>query len=252
MSASSDLFEKLVADKINSIKGITASRPKVSVKYADVRIDTYKGIKLATPVWVEVKMNHTDNLGNTRVFYDGTNWDGARDPGAGLDPIKEFACEQLTKSISIQKWIKDLGKLAGIKKPKIPTTKGGLKDPDAIPLDVMRSYFRSRPSQYILTQDNVNLGELVTKHYLNAKAEPAHYIQAGEDFYMIGNLNPLKLPSNIPKLAGYGQFKMRVSLRTEFYEIQPEIKITEFSPKSSPYSVIPGNSSKKKNPFGGT
>lgn len=249
MSIQSDLFEKSVADSINANNGIVASRPRVSVKYADVRIDQYKGKKLSTPIWVEVKMNHTDNLGNTRVFFDGDKWDGAREGGnIQLDPIKQFACDLLSKSPEIKTWIKQLGVLAGIKKPKIPTTKGGLKDPDAIPHSVMKKYFSSRPDQYILKKTRVNLGELVTRHYLEAKAEPAHYIQAGDDFYMIGLSNPLKLPKDIPVLAGVGDFKMRVSIRTEFYEIQPEIKITEFRPASSRYSTLP--KSEKKNPFG--
>ena len=138
--------------------------------------------------------------------------------------------------------------MADIENPKIPTTKGGLKDPDAIPLEVMRAYFAQRSNQYILNKSNVNLGELVTRHYLEAKTEPAYYIQAADDFYMIGRDNPLRLPSAIPQLKGTGDFKMRVSLRSGFYEIQPEIKITNMG--TSSYSCKFGTG--KKNPFAGS
>ena len=98
----------------------------------------------------------------------------------------------------------------------------------------------------------VDLGKLVTAHYLEAKAEPAEYMQAGDDFYMIGTTNPLKLARDIPVLGAggscKGDFKMRIGVRSSssaFYEIQPEIKITNM-PKS-PYSLKPGTT--KKNPF---
>ena len=62
---------------------------------------------------------------------------------------------------------------------------------------------------------------------------------------MIGNRNPLDLPKDIPVLAGKGQFKIRISTRSQFYEVQAEIKIDKM-PKSN-YSALPG--SNKKNPF---
>jgi len=67
-SKAADQYEKDVADYMTSL-GVPASRPKVSAKYADIAIDIqYRGKKR---VWLEVKMNHTDNLGNERVFYNG-------------------------------------------------------------------------------------------------------------------------------------------------------------------------------------
>ena len=77
------------------------------------------------------------------------------------------------------------------------------------------------------------------------KAEPAYYMQAADDFYMIGGTNPLKLTKSIPLLSGAGPFRMRVATRSAYYEVQAELKIQEM-PRSR-YSIMPGT--KKINPF---
>jgi hypothetical protein len=91
----------------------------------------------------------------------------------------------------------------------------------------------------------MDLGKIVTEHYTLGKAEPAYYMQAGDDFYRISNKDPLKLGATIPLLAGMGDFKVRVSTRSEYYEVQAEIKIAKMP--DSKFSVKPGTS--KKNPF---
>ena len=243
MSAASDRYEKEVADYIASF-GVDATRPSVSVKYPDVKI-SHNG----ATTWLEVKMNHTDNLGNTRVSYTSGNWDAAKP----LDPVKRFAIEYLSKSRDTQAFLKDIAKFCAkdYKEMILPSTKGPLKDPKAIPYATLAEYFKSR-KQYILDVPNVDLGKLVTAHYIEGKAQSAHYMQAGDDFYMISPANPLKLPSDIPVLGSRGEckgnFKMRIGVRsasTAYYEIQPEIKIMNMGP--SKYSVRPGTT--KKNPF---
>ena len=56
--------------------------------------------------------------------------------------------------------------------------------------------------------------------------------------------NPLKI-KGIPVLSGSGDFKVRVATRSEFYEVQAEIKIKKMP--ISKFSVAPGT--KKSNPF---
>ena len=244
MSAKSDRYELEVAQAIDSLDGVIADRPKVSTKYADVLV-TLNGKKS----WLEVKMNHTDNLGNTRVSYVNGKWQAA----APIDPVKAFAIEYLTKDRETQKFLQDIAKFAGIKDWRdmtVPSTQGFLKNKNAVSYEKMKEYMSKR-TQYILDVKNVDLGALVTRHYLEGKAEPAHYMQAGDDFYLIGKKNPLGLPSDIPELGRKGQcmssFKMRIGIRGSkpFYEIQPEIKILNMP--SSPYSIKPGTN--KKNPF---
>jgi len=235
-SAKSDRYEKDVADYINSLEGVTAERPRVSAAYPDVKLE-----RGGNTTWLEVKMNHTDNLSNPRIFFDGRKWDTTY-----TTPTAKFAVEQINKSQQAKEFIGAIAKFSGIKNPKIPTNKGGLKDPNAVPLDVMKEYF-AQPgiNRYIMSVDDVDLGKLVTDHYLIGKAEPAHYMQAADDFYMIGKRNPLGAPRNVPLLSGTGPFKIRVSTRSQFYEVQIEVKITHMP--SSPYSLKPG--SRKKNPF---
>lgn len=248
MSAASDKYEKDVADHLDKFIGLSADRPIVSSKYPDVLVRFNLNNKIVSS-WIEVKMNHTDNLGNPRVSYIDGKWTAA----TPLDPIKDFAIEYLTKSKETQEFLKDLAKFAGIKDWKdmtVPSTKGALSKSNAVSRAKMAEYFKTR-NQYILSVPNVDLGELVTRHYLEAKAQPANYIQAGDDFYMIGRKNPFNLPRDIPILGVtkkcYGTFKMRIGVRSQFYEVQPEIKIDDMG--ESKYSIKPG--SRKINPFAG-
>ena len=244
MSAASDKYEKDVADYVDTLPNVKAERPSVSVKYPDVKI-TYKN----KTHWMEVKMSHTDNLGNTRVSYIKGKWTAAMP----LDPIKQFAIEYLTKSSKTKEFLQDIADFSGMdwKKMTLPSTKGPLAFPEAVPYDKVAKYFKTRP-QYILDVPNVDLGELVVQHYLKAKAAPAYYMQAGDDFYMLSTTNPFGLPKDIPNLGlarkCIGNFKMRIGVRSAssaFYEIQPEIKIQDMP--ESKYSVRPGTS--KLNPF---
>jgi hypothetical protein len=238
MSAVSDKFEKDVAKEVNKLPGIKATRPSVGTDYSDVKIEYNK-----TETWLEVKMSHKDNLSNPRVFYKAGKWQTTY-----KTPAAKAAVDILNKSTQAKKFIKDIAKYSGIpeKQIQIPTTKSGLKEPGAVPLHVMKSYFdQPGMNRYIANEEGQDLGKLVTEHYTIGKTEPAYYMQAGDDFYRISDENPLKLDSKIPLLKGKGDFKVRVATRSEFYEVQAEIKIDEM-PKSN-YSVAP--KTKKLNPF---
>jgi len=237
MSAASDRYEKDVAKNIYSISGVKAIRPAVDTSYADVKV-SYKSME----AWFEVKMSHTDNLSNPRVFYEGGRWKTTYKTPAATEAVKV-----LNQSPQANRFLKDIAKYSGIpfNRLKIPTTKGGLKQEGAVPLHVMKSYF-DQPSvnRYIANQENYNLGKVVTEHYTIGKREPAYYMQAGDDFYLISSKNPFKL-KNIPLLSGVGSFKVRIATRSEFYEVQAEIKISRMP--HSDYSLKPGT--RKKNPF---
>lgn len=241
MSAASDKYEKEIADTINAISGIKAKRPPGDTGLSDVLIEKFNN--KTSHVWLEVKMNHTDNLSNPRVFYEKGEWKTTY-----KTPAAKAAVDILNDSDQAEKFINAISKFSGIPKKviKIPTSKGGLKEEGAVPLHIMKAYF-DQPgiNRYIANQEDYDLGKLVTEHYTIGKKEPAHYMQAGDDFYMISKTNPLRLHKDIPVLAGHGDFKVRVSTRSEFYEVQAEIKITEMP--VSKYSIKPGT--KKKNPF---
>jgi hypothetical protein len=241
MSAASDLYEANIAKSINSIKGMKATRPSADTALSDVLIEKFNNKSAHT--WVEVKMNHTDNLSNPRVFYAGGEWRTTY-----KTPAAKAAVDILNSSADAKNFIKKIAKYSGIPVSKIiiPTNKGMLSDANAVPLEVMRSYFEQPGvNRYIANEQNYNLGQLVTNHYTIGKKEPAYYMQAGDDFYMISKKNPLGLPKTIPILSGRGDFKVRVATRSEFYEVQAEIKIKNMP--ASQYSVKPGTG--KKNPF---
>lgn len=242
MSLKSDQFEKDVAMEVDSVPGIKATRPPVSTEYSDVLIETkIKNHPIKT--WMEVKMNHTDNLSNPRVFYENGMWKTTYKTPAAI-----AAVDILNKSPQAKKFLSDISNYTGIplKSLKIPTTKSGLKQEGAVPLHIMKKYFdQPNINRYIANEENYDLGKLVTEHYTKGKKEPAYYMQAGDDFYRISDRNPLQLSREIPLLKGIGDFKVRIATRSEFYEVQAEIKIKEM-PKSN-YSVSPNT--KKKNPF---
>lgn len=238
MSAASDKYEKDVADNIDQIPGVRAERPRVGTDFPDVRVE-FKGKK----TWVEVKMSHTDNLSNPRVFFANGKWQTTY-----TTPAAKNAVDILNSSTQTKKFLEDISKYTGIaiEHLKIPTTKSGLKELGAVPLEMMKKYF-SRPgvNRYIANEQNMNLGKVVTEHYTVGKTEPAYYMQAGDDFYRISSTDPFKLGNKIPLLSGYGDFKVRVATRSEFYEVQAEIKITKMP--DSQYSLKPNT--KKQNPF---
>jgi len=238
MSVASDKYEKDVAENINSIPGIQAERPTVGTGYPDVHI-TY-GKK---DTWLEVKMSHTDNLSNPRVYFDDGKWKTTY-----TTPAAQAAVDILNKSPETKKFLKDISEYTGIplKQLKIPTTKTGLKEEGAVPLHIMKKYF-SQPgkNQYIANKPGVDLGTVVTEHYTIGKTEPAYYMQAGDDFYRISNKDPFKFGRSVPMLEGIGDFKVRIATRSAFYEVQAEIKITKMP--VSKYSLKPGTT--KKNPF---
>lgn len=241
MSTASDKFEQDVAKEIDKIPGVKATRPSVSVEFSDVLISKYNNKTVHE--WVEVKMSHKDNLSNPRVFYEKGKWQTTY-----KTPAAKAAVEILNSSTQAKKFIKDIAKYSGIpeKDIKIPTTKSGLKEPGAVPLKVMKDYFdQPGKNRYVANEEGQDLGKLVTEHYTIGKKEPAYYMQAGDDFYLVSKKNPLKLDTKIPLLKGKGDFKVRVATRSEFYEVQAEIKIDDMP--TSKYSIAP--KTKKLNPF---
>ena len=242
-SKKADQYEIAVANYLKDM-GLNATRPAVNATYSDILIKDFNG----QDIWIEVKMNHTDQLGNTRAFFNGKNWDASKDkagPSKGkLGPLKKYIVKKL--DIEAKPFLDDLRKFVGRDDIIVPTTIGLLRNPKSVTQDEMKAFLKKRPAQYIINLPKQNLGKLVTDHYNNGKSEPTNYMQAGDDFYRIGKKDPLKLGNKIPLFSGEGPFKMRIGMRTKYYEVQPEVKITGGMP-NSPYSIKPGT--KKLNPF---
>lgn len=238
MSAASDKYERDVAAYMNKLAGVKAIRPTVGTDYPDVLVE-YNKVKS----YVEVKMSHSDNLSNPRMFYSAGRWQTTYST-----PAASYAVDILNNSPQTKEFIKRLSTFTGIPLSviKIPTTKSGLKEPGAVPLKIMKMYFdQPAVNRYIANKENQDLGRVVTEHYTIGKAEPANYMQAGDDFYRVGPADPFKLGSKVPILKGIGDFKVRIGTRSEFYEVQAEIKIKQMP--DSQYSCKPGTY--KRNPF---
>ncbi len=234
-SEDSNAHEAALLNGLKKFKKLIVT-PSPNPKYSDIGVQA--GNKKS---WIEVKMNHTDQLMNFRFFYDGKKWDTTY---AG--PSAKFVAAALNTNPLAKKFIADLKAFSKIKNPKIGA--GFDKtDPSFISADILRKFFAGRDNQYILKQDKVNISKLIEDHLQKGKQEPAHYMQTADDFYMMGNVNPLKLPNSIPRTNVTGPIAVRVGVRTKGYEIQPEIKFDKKQLPHSAYSILPG--SKKKNPF---
>ena len=104
MSAASDKFENDVAANINAIQGVSATRPTVGTQYSDVKM-TFKN----RSTWLEVKMNHTDNLSNPRVYYKSGRWGTTY-----TTPAAKAAVDILNQSTQTKAFLRDIAKFSGI------------------------------------------------------------------------------------------------------------------------------------------
>jgi hypothetical protein len=237
LSAKTDQYEVAVARWINrTSEEIAAVRPKVSVAFSDIYL-TKPGYE---SVWLEVKTDHTDNLSNPRVFFDKqwqTNY---------VSLSAKVTVDILNTQRETREFIRTLSEFAEIplEQLKIPTSKAQFKGaPGVVPIDVLKEYFEVIASnRYIANVVNYDIGALITADYAERNV---HYMQAGDDFYIIGETNPFSLPDDIPIIEGTGDFKIRISTRADFSEVQAELKLASL-PRSQ-YSCKPNT--EKLNPF---
>lgn len=236
MSKRSDKHERIIAEHLDSMHNVTAVRPIAGTDYSDIKL-TYNG----NASWLEVKMNHQDNLANPRVYYHENEWKTRY-----FTPVAGNIVQELNKSLKSREFVYSISDYCGMAYESIyiPTLRSQMDVDNAVPRVKMRSYCKENGG-YIIDYQDRDLTELVTKHYVEGKREPAYYMQAGDDFFMISNTNPLGLSSDIPMLSGTGKYRVRVSNRSKFYEIQAEVKMTSIA--NSGFSVLPN--SFKRNPF---
>jgi hypothetical protein len=247
MSPKSDAHERAIAEEIDKINGITATRPSASVHYSDVKVK--KGNSTA---WVEVKMYVTDNLINTRFSYD-KKW-SSTNTGSGAI----FIVSKLNKSKTSKEFIKNLSEYIKIPESDIiiPTTQSAMSDKNAPSKEAFKKFFKEmgeysfagKRTQYIYKESNLDVADILIKHCTTGKEESADYIQIGDNFYRLSNTkNPLNVNTKVPIISGTGYFNVRVSFPSWGYEIQPEVKFYKSGFIESKYSVYPGT--KKLNPF---
>ena len=145
------------------MKGVRASRPSADTALSDVLISKFNNRDTRT--WVEVKMNHTDNLSNPRVFYADGRWQTTY-----KTPAATSAVNVLNDSAQAQAFVKSISKFSKIPLSKIiiPTNKGMLNEQWAVPLEMMRAYF-SQPgiNRYIANKPGPiknELGQRIGEH----------------------------------------------------------------------------------------
>jgi len=297
MATEFDTHEENVANTINNrlksssnFAGWTAIKSTKGPKFSDIQILNPKGDVVT---YVEVKMNHSDNLVNYRFTY-GLKKDGEFYFQGKPNPVKELLLKNLDGSIIGNRFIASLKKYLGRNEITIVSTSAGdgfEVTPNLVvktkknsprlananfetnPMEVGRypkwktvkrtdsvvswyefkDYFRGR-NQYIgdFLPKNSTITDIVTMHYNKGKDEPAHYIQTGADFYLMGNEDPLGLnkiyKKSIPQWGAKGSGSFRIALGTApgKTDMQVEVKAASVTTPSQ-YGFDKRNL--KKNPF---
>ena len=250
--------ETEVADKINrrKIPKLKAETPPDDPHYSDVKLVYDK--KYVT--WLEVKLNHDAQLGSTRIWWNGPlgRWE-AGGGAAGSNPIKEYMLKMLNSGegkTQADDFLAKMAKLVGKTNKNqiiVPTTKTQLKDPKSVSYEQLKEYQALYNTQYFVRINNAPLGEIVSEQYNSGKTEPVSYLQAADDFYLLGKLDKFKLKTihrDIPKFEAKGSFHFRFSFREpgHYIELLPEIKAIPSSIPRSDYSCI---NKEKSFPFDG-
>lgn len=175
-SAKSDKYEIDIANVIqqyandNNLNWI-AERPKATTSYSDVRVTADD-----TTAWIEVKMNVTDNLGTPRFYYDSGKWLSNMHT-----VIADDICNMLNKSLEAKKFITELSEFTKIPKDKLylsPYKSEIIKadNPNMVTLQQLIDFADFKNTRYILKSTYSNVSNIVAKHYLHGKTEPAQYI----------------------------------------------------------------------------
>lgn len=234
MSAKTDQLEIDVARWINrTSENVVATRPKASTAFSDIWLSKVG----FDPCWLEVKSSHEDNLINPRVYYDKI-WRTTYTQYSA-----QYTANLLNMTWESKQFIRTLAQFSDIpiEELKLPTNKKNL--PGTVPIDTLKEFFDVVvPNRYIISLPGHDIASVITKDY---NERGVFYMQAADDFYMLGHTNPLRLPEDIPMIEGRGDFKVRVSTRSAFCEIQAELKFDELP--SSQYSCKPGT--EKLNPL---
>ena len=150
MPSKADLYEIDVASAIDDAlpEGYSAERPKVSSKFSDILIE---GPKTS---WVEVKMNHTDNLHNIRYFYDDGMWQVKRE---AKSPATDALLKQINKSPNINDWVSKMAAYMAENhgfdpdKLSIYSTKSERSQPHSVSVEQMKEYLATQPTNNILS-----------------------------------------------------------------------------------------------------
>ncbi len=228
MSALSDSFEIKVAARINEIlsNDWTASRPVASTYYSDVKIE-----KKTSSIWLEVKMNPTDNLGNPRVSYFDGQWVycGLRNIKGDISiktpkrekPLAMEICNHLNNSNAVKKYINELvtwynknydspikatpkNIILYTSTSKSFYTKQVSGKIIITPKILLRFISEKHPGdQYIYKNNTEDVSKLVRTHYLKGKNEPAFFLQCGETkfFKLYENQEELKSAGNFAGIS---------------------------------------------------
>jgi hypothetical protein len=235
VSAKSDAHELLIANTLQSLLGEdNARRPPTDVHHSDVQFRLNRDMPF---FWLEVKMAPTDNFCNLRFSYQESNWQCSNE-----GKIAETIVDELNTSEETLQFINGISQFSGIATEELKLRGSRKPDPKNLPLHVMKSYVKSLPNQYIMNLPDYDLGKAVTLHY-HSKAEPVYHLQAGDNFYLFGNTNPLGL-KGVPEVQAKGDLRVRVSTRSKMFEIQTEVKLNL---KESEWSLLPNTS--KRNPL---
>jgi hypothetical protein len=215
---------------------------KNGVKKSDVILSISGGIDSA----VEVKTNITDNLVNPRMGYQNGVGGGWHFVVKNNDKnVGSFATSLMENDDRCNKFLDKLQKFTKRSQIKLSSRKSDQNSCSFVGIEEMRKFYSdgNMTDQYIY-KSKVNASEVLQDWCVEGKR--CDYIQIADNFFRLTKSDPLDLV-DVPVLDCTGTFHVRVSLRTKFYEIQPEVKLHKKEFIESPYSLQPNTD--KTNPL---
>jgi len=250
INVNGDLFEYSVANTIDSYfkernLDFVAVKTSKNTTYSDIEISDLNG---KTVCFVEAKFDHKANLYSKRLNVVN----GIFVPFKSDNEIGKEICDLMNENPMSQKFLDDLALYLHINKDEVnlyssvitPEEHNGLK---IISRDDLQKFFNKRKEQglnkYIFIKDDFDVTNTLIRHYTKGKAFPASYLQVDDDFYKLEDNDVIKF-NDVPMLSecgGSGYLKIRIGIRSEGYEIIPELKY-KTAPNPSDYSFKEGSS----------
>lgn len=248
-----NLFEVSVANTIDdyfkarNLNFIAAQTIK-GTRYSDIEIFDLNG---KTVCFIEAKFDHKANLYSKRLNV----FNGEFVPFKNDNEIGKEICDLMNEDSMSQNFLLDLASYLGIEKNQI-NLYSSIRTPNIyngvsiVSRDDLANFFVERAknglNKYIFQKDNFDVTNTLINHYTYGKAFPASYLQVDDDFYKLSENSIINF-SDVPLLSecgGTGYLKIRIGIRTNGYEIIPELKYKE-PPLSSEYSFKSGSLKKQ-------
>lgn len=186
--------------------------------------------------YVECKMTKTTQMASPRIYFNKTYWTNKKLELGESNPLAQYMCDMLNSNEEVKCLLSEMREYFDTDELIFPSR--------VYPPSLVKNFFKKKETQYILDVSMNDIGKIIAQHYLKGKKFSTQYIQIGDNFYKFCT-NDICGLRDVPILSGEGYLKVRVSIRSKYVEVQPELKFINL--EDSNFSIL--NDSKKQFPF---